>query len=79
MSASRSVRSASHGGPRGGVVREVAAVDPVHRREVARVPEEDVHGDDVAVAEPARFELLAESVQRGSGLILDGGERGTAA
>ena len=31
------------------------------------------------VAEPARAELLAESVQRGSGLILDGGERGAAA
>ena len=34
---------------------------------------------DVLVAEPARFELLAEGVQGGSGLVLDGGERGTAA
>ena len=77
--ASRSGRSASTVARVGGSVREVAAVDSVHRLEVPRVPQEDVHRDDVAVAEPLLLQLLAQGVQRRRGLFLDRREGRVAA
>ena len=66
-----------HRGPRGRVAGEVPPVDPVHGLEVAGVPEEDVHHDDVPVVEPPRAELLAQRVQHTGRLLLDG-RQGTA-
>ena len=61
------------GRARGRVGREVAAVDAVHRLEVAGVPEKHVDRDDIFIPEPVRRQLLAERVQGGGGLLLDGG------